>query len=100
VWTIGKLTDVAIRAWIKAGERFEGPNGEDGLVEVQVHLPHFNMHDFRRTARTHLAALGVEPEVSGRCLNHEREGAEGVYNRHGCFEERHRALEASWGSCW
>lgn len=29
---MGKLTDVAIRAWIKAGERFEGRTDGDGLV--------------------------------------------------------------------
>ncbi len=52
------------------------------------------MHDFRRTARTHLAALGVEPHVAERCLNHKLKGAEGVYNRHDYFAERQRALEA------
>ena len=31
---MGKLTDVAIRAWIKAGERFEGPTDGDGLVTL------------------------------------------------------------------
>ncbi len=29
---IGKLTDVAIRAWIRSGERFEGRSDGDGLV--------------------------------------------------------------------
>ena len=29
---MGKLTDVAIRAWIKAGERFEGRTDGDGLL--------------------------------------------------------------------
>ena len=29
---MGKLTDVAIRSWIKAGERFEGRTDGDGLV--------------------------------------------------------------------
>lgn len=28
-------------------------------------IPSFCVHDFRRTARTHLAALGVEPNVAG-----------------------------------
>ena len=43
-----------------------------------------------------LRALGVEPHVAERWLNHELKGVEGVYNRHDCFEERRRALEA-WG---
>jgi hypothetical protein len=48
------------------------------------------VHDFR------LAALGLEPHVAERCLNHKLEGVEGVYNRRHYFEERRRALQA-WG---
>jgi integrase len=66
------------------------------MGKVKHGLPHFTVHDFRRTARTHLAALGVEPHVAERCLNHKLKGVEGVYNRHDYFEERQRALEA-WG---
>ena len=29
---MGKLSDVAIRAWIRSGERFEGRSDGDGLV--------------------------------------------------------------------
>jgi integrase len=64
--------------------------------KVKHGLPHFTAHDFRQTARTHLAALGVEPHVAERCLNHKLKGVEGVHNRHDCFEQRRRALEA-WG---
>jgi len=66
------------------------------MGKVKHGLPHFTVHDFRRTDRTHLAALGVEPYVAERCLNHKLKGVEGVYNRHDYFEERRRALEA-WG---
>ena len=66
------------------------------MGKVKHGLPHFKVHDFRRTARTHLAALGVEPHVAERCLNHKLKGVEGVDNRHDYFEERRRALEA-WG---
>ena len=66
------------------------------MGKVKHGLPHFTVHDFRRTARTHLAALGVEPHVAERCLNHKLKGVEGIYNRHDYFEERRRALEA-WG---
>ena len=66
------------------------------MGKVKRGLPHFTVHDFRRTARTHLAALGVEPHVAERCLNHKLKGVEGVYNRHDYFEERRRALE-EWG---
>ena len=58
----------------------------------------FCIHDFRRTARTHLAALGVAPHVAERCLNHKLKGIEGTYNRHDYFEERKKALEL-WARC-
>ncbi|EBR8049217.1 site-specific integrase [Salmonella enterica subsp. enterica serovar Altona] len=56
-------------------------------------VPDFTVHDFRRTARTHLAALGVDPVVAERCLNHRIKGVEGIYNRHQYFDERAHALE-------
>ena len=52
----------------------------------------FSVHDFRRTARTHLAALGIEPHIAERCLNHKIKGVEGIYNRHDYFPERTEAL--------
>lgn len=55
-------------------------------------VPNFTIHDFRRTARTHLAALGVDPHIAERCLNHKLKGVEGIYNRHDYFDERKKAL--------
>ena len=57
-----------------------------------VGMEWFTVHDLRRTARTHLAALGVDPVVAERCLNHKIKGVEGIYNRHQYFEERKDAL--------
>lgn len=57
-------------------------------------IPDFTVHDFRRTARTHLSALGVTPYVAERCLNHAVKGVEGIYNRHDFFDERKAALQA------
>ncbi len=58
-------------------------------------VEHFTIHDFRRTCRTHLAALGIDPHIAERCLNHKIAGVEGVYNRHAYFDERREAL-AKW----
>lgn len=55
-------------------------------------IPNFTIHDFRRTARSHLAALGVDPVVAERCLNHRIKGVEGIYNRYQYFNERKDAL--------
>lgn len=61
------------------------------LAKLRPHLhgiDNFTIHDFRRTARTHLASLGVDPIVAERCLNHRIKGVEGIYNRHQYFDER------------
>lgn len=55
-------------------------------------VPNFTIHDFRRTARSHLAALGVDPVIAERCLNHKIKGVEGIYNRYQYFEKRKKAL--------
>ncbi|MCX8085611.1 MAG: tyrosine-type recombinase/integrase [Rhodocyclaceae bacterium] len=62
-------------------------------VLLKKGIPEFTVHDFRRTARTHLAALGVSPYVAERCLNHVVKGVEGIYNRHDFFDERKDALQ-------
>lgn len=64
------------------------------LAKVKHGLPAFTLHDLRRTARSQLAALGVEPHIAERCLNHKIKGVEGTYNRHSYFEERRQALSA------
>jgi integrase len=62
------------------------------LTRVEHGLEAFTLHDLRRTARTHLAALGVRREVAERCLGHRLSGVEGTYNTHDYFEERRAAL--------
>jgi integrase len=64
------------------------------LAKVKHGLPPFTVHDFRRTARSHLAALGVQPHIAERCLNHKLKGVEGIYDRYDYFEERKAALNA------
>lgn len=66
------------------------------LAKVKPNMPNveaFCIHDFRRTARTHLAALGVESHIAERCLNHKIKGIEGIYNRHDYLGERRHALK-------
>ncbi len=62
------------------------------LQRVKHGLAHFTLHDLRRTARTHLAALGIRREVAERCLGHSLRGVEGTYDRHDYFVERRLAL--------
>lgn len=55
-------------------------------------IEHFTVHDMRRTARTHLARLGVDRFVAERSLNHKLGNVEGIYDRHDYFAERAAAL--------
>ncbi|TXL12386.1 integrase [Methylococcaceae bacterium HT4] len=71
------------------------------LAKVRPYMPdnteHFTIHDFRRTARTHIESLGFPPHIGERCINHKVKGIEGVYNRYDYFEERKKALQALAG---
>lgn len=53
----------------------------------------FTPHDLRSTARSHLAALGVNVIVAERCLNHSLGGLVGIYDQHDYLTERRAALE-------
>lgn len=64
------------------------------LSRVNHGLPHFTVHDLRRTCRTGLSSLGVAPHVAEACLNHRPRGVEGVYNRFSFLDERRAALTA------
>lgn len=66
------------------------------LSKVKANMPDvepFTIHDLRRTARTHLAALGIESHIAERCLNHAIKGVERVYNQYDYFDERKSALQ-------
>lgn len=55
-------------------------------------IEHFTVHDMRRTARTQLGALGVDPFVAERALNHKLPGTQGIYDRHDYLPQRREAL--------
>jgi integrase len=60
-------------------------------------VPHWTLHDLRRTMATGLQRLGVRLEVTEAALNHlsgARSGIVGVYQRHNYFDEKRAALNA------
>jgi integrase len=62
-------------------------------------IPHWILHDLRRTAATGMARLNIPPHVVDKVLNHVSgtiRGVAAVYNRFEYLEERRAALEA-WG---
>lgn len=62
-----------------------------------VKVPHWTLHDLRRTAATGLARLGIPVRVTEAVLNHVSGTAAGivsVYQRHDFADEKRQALEA------
>ena len=69
------------------------------LLRVKWGIPHFTVHDLRRTASTHLNEKGYQPDVIEKALNHSvRGGVRGVYNRAQYSAERRKMLQewADW----
>ena len=60
----------------------------------------WRVHDLRRTAATGMAALGFQPHIIERVLNHvsgAQGGLVGVYQRYEYLEDRKRAV-CAWGN--
>lgn len=62
------------------------------VLKEMADIEPFSIHDLRRTMRTQMAAIGIDPVIAERCLNHKIPGIEGIYNRHQYFDERKAAL--------
>ncbi|MDO6840252.1 tyrosine-type recombinase/integrase [Paraglaciecola chathamensis] len=69
----------------EAGKKKQPPN-------LMGDMPHFTVHDLRRTCRTLLAKQGTPGHVAERYLNHKLKGVEGIYDQYDYLEERREAL--------
>jgi integrase len=68
---------------------------EDGGEDAKV-LPHWTLHDLRRTVATNLQKLSIRLEVTEAVLNHtsgSRAGIVGVYQRYKYTAEKRDALD-------
>lgn len=69
-------------------------------AELGAALPHWVMHDLRRTAASGMAGLGTQPHIVEACLNHRSgviSGISAVYNRHSYAAEKREAL-TTWAA--
>lgn len=64
-------------------------------IERKPALPveKFTPHDLRRTMRSNLSKLGIQPHIAERCLNHSLGGIINVYDQHDYMQERREALK-------
>jgi integrase len=67
---------------------------DEAVAKAAKPLPHWTLHDLRRTAKTLMARAGVRPDISERVLGHVMGGVEGIYDRHSYADEKRAALEA------
>jgi integrase len=74
--------------WVIHGKQVLAKRMEAELGEV----PHWNLHDLRRTARTLMPRAGVPPYVAERVLGHAIRGVQGVYDRYDYVTEMQQAL--------
>jgi integrase len=65
---------------------------KDGSTTPARPLPHWTLHDIRRTAKTLMQRAGVRPDISERVLKHVIPGVEGTYDRYDYLEEKRDAL--------
>ena len=61
-------------------------------LDAAVPLPHWTLHDLRRTARSLMARAGVQPHIAERVLGHVIGGVEGIYDRHSYRTEKAEAV--------
>jgi hypothetical protein len=75
----------------------EEAEAEGADPEAVTPLPHWRLHDLRRTVATHMEELGIPPHIVGSVLNHDPKSYKGitsVYTRGDLIFERRKALTA------
>jgi integrase len=61
-------------------------------LDARVKLPHWTLHDLRRTARTNLARMQVPENIAERILAHAPSKMNSIYNRYAHLPEMKDAL--------
>lgn len=70
-------------------------------IDKHVNIPHWTLHDLRRTFSTIHAELGTPIHITERLLNHASgsvSGVVGVYNRYSYLDEM-RAAQSKYETC-
>ncbi len=60
---------------------------------LDIDVRDFVIHDFRRTASTHLHEAGFNSDWIEKCLAHETKGIRGIYNRAQYADQRRQMLQ-------
>jgi integrase len=105
IFKTGRIGDKPVNSFTLAKQRLDATILVGGRKEAEERggrkakvepMPHWTLHDLRRTMRTRLSKLGVKPEIAERVIGHVPSGVRAVYDRHEFREEKRKAL-ALWG---
>lgn len=78
--------EVSISGWSKLEKRLRAQIDEDAAKRASTDgtpdkMGHWTLHDLRRTFRSGLSRMGVEPDVAEIMLNHRPETLRAIYDR-------------------
>jgi integrase len=86
----GRNDSFGFRGWAIAKARLD-----KSIAKAGTRLPHWTLHDLRRTCATGMAGLKIQPHIIEAVLNHvsgHKAGVAGIYNRAAYDEEKREAL--------
>jgi integrase len=101
---LGDMAANILTQWSKEGLLFPSARGRPynnwsmstRKLDSVCPIPHWTLHDLRRTFATKLAELGVGPHIIERLLAHTSgtiSGVAAIYNRHHFLPEMREALQ-------
>ena len=79
----------------RGGSHFGGFSKGKAAFDAKLPpMPHWTLHDLRRTTRSLMSRAGVRPDIGERAIGHSMRGVEGIYDRHHYTEEKALALKS------
>lgn len=109
ITSVGKqLFERAAMASVNPVYLFPGQGEGNGPLEIHscnrlvsrlrsnLGIPHWRIHDARRTLSTRLSEMGVSPHITEVMLGHTLLGVMAVYNKHDWLEDQAVAYERWW----
>jgi integrase len=81
----------------RGGGHLNGFSEGKKTFDEKVTIPHWTIHDLRRTARSLMSRAGIRPDIAERALGHAIKGVEGIDDRHQYRDEKAHALAALAG---
>ena len=85
--------ELAFDGFSKARRGLDAKIAEMRKADGRDPIPHWTLHDLRRTARSLMSRAGVSSDVAERVIGHVIPGVRGVYDRHSYLQEKRDALE-------